>query len=510
MILKAKKIYISFDPLKTCQAVVISGDSIVFTGTVNEATDFAGTDSEFMDFGDNVMMPGFIDSHMHLDELGRYLSILDLRGTKSISNLKEKLYSAKQVGGWILGHGWDQDLFIEKRWPTRFDLDEIISDIPVFLSRVDLHSGVLNSKAMEVMEIESGFHDSAELVKDKDEQPTGVVTETVFGFADRYVRTHLPRQDSRDMLVSAISECSKQGVTTVGFVSCSLQELEMLKEIRDADELTVRTRVYINGEELEELKDFRKDDLLAVSGIKLFSDGSLGSRTALMSFLYQDDPGNRGVESNSKEQLLDYMSKAEGRGLDVACHAIGDLALDNVLWAFSKCREKHRIEHASLVRKDQLEKIKQVGAILAVQPHFILTDFWTLERIGERNAGMAYPLGSIANAGIPISFSTDCPVEMLDPWPTVQAAVTRGAEVSNPLGMVSQNECMDVRIALSSYTKGSALALSDSSIGTLEPGKKADFLLLATDPLSASSHQLKEIVVEATYLDGERVYIRQD
>lgn len=501
-IIRAGKIYLSFNPIRECEAISFSD------GVIEDAGDFArikaryGEDAEVFEYPDSVIMPGFVDSHMHLDELGRYLSILDLRGVKSIKEFKEKLSSAKTLGGWVLGHGWDQDLFAEKRWPTREDLDEVVNDRPVFLSRVDLHAAVVNTHALKLLDLEQKFRDSNDLVKDSTGSPTGVVKETAFGYSDEYVKNDLPQEVQILMLKDAMNECVRLGVTTVGFVSCSSPQLELLRKIRDGGDHSVRIRAYINPDVLKQFTGFPNDPYLHVTGLKLFSDGSFGSKTALLSFEYNDDPGNSGIASYSREKLLEYAQLAEEKGLHVAIHAIGDAALDNVLWVLAQTKNHNRIEHAALIRADQFSKVKETGATLVVQPHFIITDFWTLDCVGHEKAGIVYPFSSIAKSGIPMAFSTDCPVEMLNPWETVYAAVTRGRLEQIPLGLKTEEECVDVESALDYYTAKSADAVKDESTGSITAGKMADFIVLDVDPLQVTVEDLKRIEVRETWIGG--------
>lgn len=504
-IITAHKIYLSFNPAVECEAISVSDDRIERTGKLTDLKAHYNEEIEVIDYHDMVIMPGFVDSHMHLDELGKYLSILDLRGTTSISEFKRKLSTAKPVGGWILGHGWDQDLFREKRWPTRKDLDEVFRDQPVLLSRVDLHSAVVNSRALELLDLEKKFGSSEDMVKDSDGSPTGVLLETVFGYADDYVRNSFSDDAQIRMLQDAMAECARLGVTTVGFVSCSESQLDLLRRIREDGRLPMRIRAYIGQDSFDNFTGFSDDEYLRVTGLKLFSDGSLGSRTALLSYDYNDDAGNTGEVSHSREELLQYSKKAEEMGLHVAIHAIGDKALDNVLWAFSQCRNQNRVEHAALIRTDQFSKIKELGTTLVVQPHFVITDFWTIERVGAENAHTVYPFGTILKSGIPMAFSTDCPVEMLNPWETVYAAVLRGKPEKIPLGLKTPDECINVESALDYYTKKSANAVRDRSVGSIESGKMADFIVLDVDPLHVNAEELKDLKVRETWVGGSPV-----
>lgn len=501
----AKKIYVSFRPLKTCSSMLVRDGIIIETGNGIDNPVQNEDDTETIDLSESIIMPGFVDAHMHMDDFGKSLATLDLRGTISISEVRQKVSTADKKG-WILGHGWDQDLFDEKRWPSRTDIDDVSDDSPVFLSRVDLHSALLNTKAMEILRIEELFSGSSEIMRDEHGIATGIVSEHVFDYADTKVKEMLAEEVYEDMLELAVKESSRLGVTSVGFMSCSLRQLDYFSRLRKAGKLKTRIHAYLSADELDDFTGFENDDFLKVSGIKQFSDGSLGSRTALLSFEYKDDHGNSGIIRESGSKLLNSARKAEEKGLQVATHAIGDLALDTVLDVYSKLRGKHRIEHASLVRKDQIRKIKELGVTLVVQPHFIITDFWTLDRIGRENSEMAYPLRTLKDAGIPMAFSTDCPVEKLNPWETVYAAVTRGVNEKIPLGSVSSNECLTLEDSLWLYTQGSASALSDHMIGALEKGKYADFLVLERDPFSVDPAELCAMGVKETWIAGKRTW----
>ncbi|MEM0156343.1 MAG: amidohydrolase family protein [Thermoplasmataceae archaeon] len=504
-IVTARIIYISFNPRRSCVAMGIEDGVVRATGNLEEVKEKMGnvTVNEYPDL---VIMPGFIDAHMHLDDFGKYLSIIDLRGITSIEEMKSKISTSVNGNGWILGHGWDQDLFSEKRWPVRDDLDSAQSVMPVFLSRVDLHSAVINSVALREMNLEEKFADNPNLVRDSRGRITGVLSEEVFGYADDWIKDHTPERRWEVMLENAESEANKLGVTAVGFMSCTSRMYSNLLRLKAKGRLSLRIHAYISSDDFSELEYFGGDEFLKISGVKAFADGSLGSRTALLSFPYRDDVKNHGQPRESRGAIFSNGKLAEKRGMDIGTHAIGDLALDIVLSVYEELDQRHRIEHASLVRKDQLSKIKECNAILVIQPHFIMTDFWTLNRIGEDNAGIAYPFNTIMMHGIQIAISTDCPVENLNPWETVYAAVTRGSNEGIPLGTASREESLTIEQTLDAYTQGAAAALRNTDIGALLEGKLADFIVLDKDPLTVTERELLHISVKSTWVNGKRVW----
>lgn len=507
-IVTARMIYVSFDPRRTCEAIGSENGTIVAVGTREDVIRKVGNDAQLIDLPDSVIMPGFVDAHMHLDDFGKYLSIIDLRGTRSIEEMKRKISQSGNDRRWVLGHGWDQDLFSEKRWPNKNDLDAMDMGRPVFLSRVDLHSAVLNSEAIREMKLEEKFSEDEDLVRDSNGRLTGIVREKVFGYADDWIKEHTPDEEWEKMLENGIAEANRLGVTAVGFMSCSTIQYAHLLRIKRKKGISLRIHAYISSEEFANLKYANGDEFLRISGVKAFGDGSLGSRTALLSFPYSDDTANYGAERESMDSIYESGKLAGNRGMDIGTHAIGDRALDNVLSVYEKLASGGRIEHASLIRKDQLARIRKCKVTLVVQPHFVITDFWTLDRIGRENSGMAYPFGTVLREGIPMALSTDCPVENLNPWETVYATVTRGKNDGIPLGRISGTECLSADQALRLYTEGSASALRNTRIGSLREGNKADFIALDSDPLALPDDDLGKIKVTRTWVDGGQVWPR--
>jgi hypothetical protein len=308
---------------------------------------------------------------------------------------------------------------------------------------------------------------------------------------------------------------ASRGVTTLGFVSCGARELAALIELEE--ELPLRVRVYLNPERdaLKALKDLgiRRgfgSDLLKIQGIKILADGSLGARTARLSSPYEDDPETFGQYNIKKDELLSLAAEANEAKLQLAIHGIGDATIDMILDAYEALGPsdlRHRIEHASLSRPDQIERMARMGVAVTVQPHFVLTDWWLPERVGHQRAKWIYPFRSIMKAEVPVGFGTDSPVEPIDPFETLYAAVTRGKFEAHSVYEMSKEEALTVEESLYCYTFGSAYVMGEEKLlGSLEEGKIADFVVVEDDPLTVDERNLRTVGTAETRLGGRRVF----
>lgn len=512
------KAYIKFKPVRTASAITVIDGRIHYVGDSEKATRIAKLlGGEIVDLDGSVVMPGFIDAHMHLDSLGINLNSLDLRGTKSIAEIKEKLkeFSVRTTTKWIRGRGWDQELFAEGRWINRWDIDEVVPDRPVLLVRVCGHVGVLNSKALELVKKAGVQLKQPYFDVDGEGELTGIVRESGLGEVLKLIK--YGEEELLKYTEDAVAHALKHGVTTVGLTGCSHEVLSALQILNSLSKLKIRVRAYLNHELLPYLRKLGircgfGSSRLKVMGIKVFADGSLGARTALLSRPYADDPSTKGVAVISKEELARIVKEASEAGLQLAVHAIGDEALDMVLRAYGEVLShvralRHRVEHTSVIRPEQIKKLSEIGAAVALQPHFVITDWWVIERVGAERAAWVYPFKSIINSGVMVGFSTDAPVEPINPWETVYAAATRGAYEGVNLYEYSRDEVLDVAGILHYYTYGSAQLLhSEDEVGTLEAGKYADLIVVDEDPLEVDLKELKSIKVLATMVGGEFTY----
>ena len=519
------KIYVSFNPKRTAEAILVAFGRVLYAGSSGRVEKIAGElGGEIIDLQGKVVLPGFIDSHLHLEELGMYLNTMDLRGVGSIGELKERVeeYAANTDTTWILGHGWDQELFEEKRWPTRWDIDEVVKDRPVMLSRVCLHAAVLNTRAMEMAGLLD--LDSPGIMRDGEGEPTGVVKEEAFELAREKFKETLTLEDYERFIKDAVEHAASLGVTSVGTVSVEERTLKALSNLEARGELKVRVFAYLDPGRrsggmygsTDILHALRKLGIkrgfgrgkLRINGIKILADGSLGARTAWLSKPYSDVQ-TRGYPNISKETLEAIVKGAHEAGLQVAVHAIGDATMDMVLDVYGHLENagRHRIEHASILRPDQVERMAELGVAASVQPHFVITDWWVLERVGGERAEWVYPFKSMLERGIALGFGTDSPIEPLNPWETVYAAVTRGKYEGVPLYGRTPYEALTLEEALHAYTHGSACVMhAEKELGTLEEGKFADFIVVDRDPFDVEERELRNIKVLEAYVGGGRVF----
>ncbi len=464
---------------------------------------------------DGYLLPGFIDGHTHIFKHGLSLMWVDLRGVKSIEEMKRRLRNAKPFMGWILGRGWDQDKMVDGRYPTKEDLDEISRETPIYLKRVCGHIAVANSKALELAGITRDTPDPPGGVIDREGgEPTGVLRETALQLVEKVI----PQPDRETLLEAvykAFEDMLSRGVTSAHLVSATPEEWEALKMLREMGKLPMRIRVYMDHRYLDWAieKGFRMgfgDDMLRFMGIKVISDGSLGGRTAYLREPYADDPSTKGVLVVPLEELRRIVKTSFTHGFQMAVHGIGDAAIENILKVYNEViggevsRRRDRIEHASIMPPDLVEMALDMDVHISTQPQFITSDTWVVDRLGEDRARYAYPLKTLHQAGLNLGFGSDCPVEIPDPRMGLYAAMTRGGD-SIPLGALTPSERLTPSEAIKGYTLGAAL-MSHDRLGVLDRGYPFDAVELSIDPFKADPNEVLHAKILSVYVDGVRRY----
>lgn len=470
-----------------------------------------------VDVHGQTLLPGFIDAHGHVMELGTDALHLDLVGTRSLAELQQRLrdYAVQHPDArWILGAGWNQELWPTKQFPTAADLDAIVPDRPVVLERVDGHALVANSAAMRAAGVTAQTPAPAggEIVN-------GVFVDNAKALINRAIPA--PTQAEMDQAFSRAQEILLGfGVTGVGSMSTSLEDWDTFRRAGDAATLKVRLMVYLLG--LEPLKEIPHPtpwlygDRLRAAGVKFFADGALGSRGAWLKQPYADAPGTTGNRLHSDADLRSQEDTAAAAGFQLATHAIGDAANAQVIntyeWLDGKYgfNRRWRIEHAQIVDCADLPRIGRAHIIASMQPTHQTSDRLMAEtRMGLARLKCAYAWQSMLRTGAKLAFGTDFPVESPNPFPGLSAAISRQDVNGQPPGGWMPSERLTLGQALHAYTRGSAYAgFADDRIGALEPGKWADFILVDRDPARVDPQSLARTQVLETWVAGRKVWAR--
>ncbi|GAB3056840.1 amidohydrolase [Stenotrophomonas tumulicola] len=482
------------------------------------------------DFGQASVVPGLIDAHAHLMFLGATLMQADLTGATSRQDIVARLqrFAADNPDGWLLGSGWDQNLWPGKQFPGTAELDAAFPDRPVWLGRIDGHAGWGNSAALRAVARQDGQRalqgawqpEGGRIVRDATGEPSGVFIDE----AMQIVRAAIPAPTAAvrgQMLSRALDKAVSQGLTGVHDMGVSRQDLALMRQFADAGKLPLRIDAYAdgNGDALADLcaqGAYRHaGGRLQMRGVKLFMDGALGSRGAALLADYSDDPHNRGLLVTSPEDFETAVRKADGCHLQVATHAIGDrgnrIALDTyarVLGERSGSDHRWRIEHAQVVSLEDIPRFAQLGVVASMQPTHATSDMgWAEERVGPERILGAYAWRRMLDSGAHIALGSDFPVEQVDPRLGLHAAVTRQDHAGQPPGGWQPGQRLTAVEALRGFTTDAAWAGHDEAqVGRLQPGLRADFVVLDRDPLAVPSAQLSTLQVRSTWVDGQPVY----
>lgn len=470
-----------------------------------------------LSFPGKTILPGFIDSHMHLLSLGRSLEEVDARGVRSVEGLVKRVRERVEVhepGTWITGAGWDQGCFTDQRYPTRDDLDLASTEHPITIWRACRHILVANSLALEQMGVNSSTPNPPGGVIDKDPtgRPTGVLREK----AAEATVSFLPSpslEDKKRWARSGLKELARNGITSVQTNDSDARQV--YSDLRNEMELSCRVYLSPLFEEALALSEMggittgMGDDLFRMGRAKLFADGSLGAKTAALREPYQGD-STTGVMIYPPEELESKILAADTAGWQVETHAIGDRAAEVVLEAYDKMEDtsgkRPVLTHCQVLGPDLVDKMSRSGVVGAIQPIFLTTDMlWAEQYLGSKRMSYAYAWKTLANAGVICASSSDSPIEPVNPLSGIFAAVERKNLGGEPVDGWFPNECLSVWEAVRSYTVNGAYAeFQEKNKGRLLEGFLADMVVLDNDPFTTPS--LLFIKVVATILGGKVVH----
>ncbi|MGE5560024.1 MAG: amidohydrolase [Chloroflexota bacterium] len=502
-------------------ALAIAGDRIVATGSVAEIDALAPAGCRRVDLGGRAVVPGLIDSHNHLTWYGFFLNQVDLNGVKSIAELQARISAharSLRPGEWLTGGGWEQGAFADKRYPTRHDLDAVVSDRPVVLDRVCYHAIVVNSRALELAGItrDTPAPADGEIRRDADGEPNGILTEA----ACDLVKRHMPEPSAdqkREALLRAMARANACGLTSVHSNDDGM--LRVMQDVRNAGKSTVRIyldrTLSLEAVEAAELITGFGDEWLRIGSVKMFVDGSLGARTAALYEPYSDEPATRGLMMYAQEDLDALVLASHRKGMQVAIHAIGDRAVDSALDAIERAVTahpradyRHRIIHLQVINPQIIERLRTLRLIADIQPKFVTGELaWAGDRVGQERIRWSYAWKSLLDAGVHCAGGSDCPVEPLQPLWGIYAAVTRAAMDGTPAGGWLPEQRLSVDQAVALFTRNAAYVSFEEGIkGTLTPGKLADLVVLGDDPFVVDPLRIKDIRVQMTMVGGKVVY----
>jgi len=478
------------------------------------------------DMKGKVLLPGFIDAHGHVMELGFRALELDLSDTKSLDEAKAKIaayVAANPEKKWILGGGWNQEVWGLGRFPTAADLDAVVSDRPVWLSRADGHAGWANSAAMKVAGVTAKSATPAGgRIEKTGTLPNGVFVDAAQDLIGKAVPQPLPKdRDSAFLKAQAI--LLGFGITATADMGTSLDDWLSYRRAGDTGALRIRIMSYGAGVETAVRiggtgpTPWLYDGRLRLGGVKLYADGALGSRGAWLKAPYSDAPRQSGTGFLADDVIRNLMSRAAMDGYQLAVHAIGDKANSQVLDAIEELSETYkgdrrwRIEHAQIVDPADLPRFGKHGTIASMQPTHQTSDRTMAEaRLGPDRLAGAYAWASMLKNGAVLAFGSDYPVESPDPFAGWASAFTRQDAEGQPYGGWRAEERLTREQAWWAFTGGAAYAgFAEDKFGRLAPGQRADFIIVDRDPLMASPSDLRGTKVEETWVGGHKEWVRK-
>jgi predicted amidohydrolase YtcJ len=510
-------------------AMAISKEGEIVALGDNEPMRRTFPEARRVDLGGKLVLPGLIDSHGHLAGLALSYTRANLAGTKSKAEVMNRLREFETTlaeDAWLLGRGWDQNDWPEQEFPSRQDLDGEFPDRPVWLRRIDGHAAWGNGAALAQTDrdLSGDWQPKGGVIhRDEKDQPTGVFIDGAMLLVDSTVPAI-----SREVLSSALDQASHSlnalGLTGVHDPGIDRATVELyLEKIRDGN---FPLRVYAMADGMNETMAWLCESgpiddpsgRLVMRSVKLYGDGALGSRGAALLEDYSDDPGNRGLLFVSQQQMEANMRRVMACGLQIGFHAIGDAgnrqALDayqTLIAQFPDNPGRHRIEHAQTLHLQDIPRFAQLGIIAAMQPTHASSDmYWAVDRLGKERLHGAYAWRSLLDSGATLAFGSDFPVEEVNPMLGIYAAVTRQDTQGWPEGGWFPEERVSREEAIRAFTLDAAFAaFMEDEIGSLEVGKRADFIVLDRDIMEIPEEEIFQIVVEQTWLDGKPVFVRE-
>ena len=521
-------IYTLNDSAPNAQAVAFLGDTLVFVGSNALSKEYQCNDAKVIDLKGSYVYPGFVDSHAHLKGIGHRENSLNLQG---IDSLKEMLTTVEifsngiQPGEWVVGRGWIEKVWPEKRFPTRYELDRFSSDKPVILERADGHAVVVNSLALELAGISSESNDphGGRIEKDKNGEPTGMLIDKATSLVEKLIPKTTKQEDKRDLKAGIDSNVSL-GWTQVQIAGGTFSDIEILEEIKKEGNLLQRVYFAVSaGKPAETLlklgPKLDPENMLTVRGIKLYADGALGSRGAALLEKYEDQD-TTGLLIFTKEETLPVLEEALKKGIQIQTHAIGDkgnrITLDWYQEAFNSIVDEERkvidprwrIEHSQIITKEDQIRFRDMEIIASMQPSHAIGDLhFAPSRLGMQRVGNGYVWRNLIDLGVVVAGGSDAPVEIGDPRIEFYAAIAR----KDLDGFYDRGWHLEQAVtreeALKMFTIWPAFAAFQEDVnGTIEVGKLADLTIFSKDIMKVPEEEILEAQVIMTIVNGKIVF----
>jgi predicted amidohydrolase YtcJ len=512
---------------RVVSAVAVRDGKVLATGSDEEMKALLGKEGEVVDLDGRCVLPGLVDAHVHFEGFSLSLQRVNLAGTTTLSEALERIAARvdeQEAGVWLQGRGWNQNEWPGGAFPTAADLDRIVPHRPVYLSHKSGHAAWVNSLALKMAGVISDTADpvGGQIQRDEQGRPTGILFEEAMGLVGDHIPSTTEAQVEAAMR-QAQDYCFRAGLTGLHDFD-GRRCFQALQSLRQNGELHLRIVKNIRVRYLDEavavgLKTGFGDDHLWIGGVKIFADGALGPRTAAMIDPYEGEPDNRGIVVTDKEEMYAHASKASANGLSVTVHAIGDRANHDILDVYQAVRHeeasragvpllRHRIEHVQIMHPADFERLASLDVIASMQPIHATSDMEMADRYwGERNQ-YSYAWRTVKQTGALLAFGSDAPVDPIEPLKGIYAAVTRRRPDGSP-GVEGwyPEQRLTMAETIEAFTMGAAVAGNrEDRLGSIEPGKWADFTILDRDIFNTPPDELLDVQVAGTVIGGEFKY----
>jgi predicted amidohydrolase YtcJ len=526
LIVTNARVYTVDDARPLVEAFAVRGGKIVFTGSNREAAVFKGPSTQVVEAGGKTVIPGMVDAHAHFAGLAQTLRAVDLTGTKSLDEVVARVAAKAKTlpkGAWITGRGWDQNAWGDTRFPTHEPLSAAVPDHPVVLTRVDGHASFVNAAAMQLAGVTKATRDPSGGKVERNAQglPTGVFIDNAQDLVGRKV-PELTRDEMRAALKDAVALMHSFGLVGMHDAGASRANIDLFEQMAQQNELNLRLYVMIGDDSLALRHYFGMgprsalyNGQLWVRAVKLYADGAMGSRGAALLEPYSDDPNNTGLLLSAPSHILEVAQAGLRSGFQINTHAIGDRGNRVVLDAYEKALglvpmadHRFRVEHAQILHHDDVPRFAQLGVIPSMQASHQTSDmYWIGKRLGPTRLAGAYAWQSLLQSGVIIPNGSDFPVEQVNPLISFHASIARQDARDWPAGGWFPEQKMSREDALRSMTIWPAYSgFQEQSMGSITPGKYADFVILDQDIMRVPSELVLQTKVLATYVGGRRVF----